>query len=113
MRENTGTWGRENGIAFEAENAPAEANLPARTADAEDYTYDVMDGQAIITQYRGTDNEVVIQEQLGGYPVIGIGEGAFEDCSELTGITILAGITYIGDRAFASCVMQALVSAYL
>ena len=44
-----------------------------------------------------------IVEHYNGKPVVGIGENAFADCANLTGITIGQNITAIGKDAFAGC----------
>lgn len=47
--------------------------------------------------------EVAIPDELDGYPVTGIGEGAFYECNRLTGIAIPAGVTRIAPNAFFGC----------
>ena len=43
-----------------------------------EYTYTVSaENTATITNYTGSDTELVIPDSLGGYPVTGIGESAF------------------------------------
>ena len=46
---------------------------------------------------------VAIPDTLGGRPVAGVGDGAFEFCHDLTGVVIPHSVTRIGDRAFAGC----------
>lgn len=50
--------------------------MPESPADA--FTYEISDGNATITGYRGTGH-VVIPMELGGVPVTGIASGAFGD----------------------------------
>ena len=47
---------------------------------------------------------VEIPETYGGLPVTAIYEKAFENCSQITEITVPAGITRIGQNAFNSCI---------
>lgn len=49
--------------------------------------------------------DLVIPEQVPGmgYPVTGIGNGAFYECTSLTSVTIPNGVTSIGEYAFAGC----------
>ena len=50
-----------------------------------------------------TDRDVVIPQVIDGYQVIGIGNSAFYDCSELKSILIPKGITRLGYNAFFFC----------
>ncbi len=38
------------------------------------------------------------------YKVVGIGEHAFQNCTELTGISIPNSVTYIDESAFQNCI---------
>lgn len=81
------------------------------TANAEDtltegnYSYTVNeDGETVtITEYSGTDTEVVIPGTLGGKNVTSIGDNAFYGCELLTSITIPNGVITIGALAFEDC----------
>lgn len=50
-----------------------------------------------------TDNDIVIAATYNFIPVRAIGERAFMNCENLTGITIPEGVTSIGSQAFQSC----------
>ncbi len=50
-----------------------------------------------------TDTSIIIAETYQGLPVIGIGEDAFRDCSDVTDIVIPESVTSIGDSAFRGC----------
>ena len=81
------------------------------TVDGYTYTYSVTDGKATI----GTGEKVkaavspkptgrlTVPSELGGYPVTGLGESAFYNCTGLTDVTIPNGVTHIGPRAFSCC----------
>lgn len=81
------------------------------TVDGYTYTYSVTDGKATI----GTGETVrtavspkptgrlTVPSELGGYPVTGLGESAFYNCTGLTDVTIPNGVTHIGPRAFSCC----------
>lgn len=46
---------------------------------------------------------LTVPSELGGYPVTGLGESAFYNCTGLTDVTIPNGVTHIGPRAFSCC----------
>ena len=52
---------------------------------------------------RQTEGYVVIPESYEGLPVTQIGEAAFADCFNLTGVTIPQTVTKIGNYAFSGC----------
>ena len=70
---------------------------------AQDYTYTTnADGRTItITGYDGAGGTVVVPGTIDGFTVTVIGGYAFENFSSLTGVTIPASVTSIGDDAFA------------
>jgi len=67
------------------------------------FTYKIKDGEAIITGFDKEATDIAIPETIEGCPVTGIGEGAFEACSHLSGISIPDGVTSIGNHAFSEC----------
>lgn len=76
-----------------------------------DLTYRVTGNSTVeVVGYNGDATDVVVPESathyLGtftSYTVTGLAEGAFENQSTLTSITLPGTITSIGDRAFAGC----------
>lgn len=67
------------------------------------FTYTTNNGSITITGYTGTGGDVVIPSAINGLPVTSIGEDAFENKINLTGITIPGSITNIGVYAFYEC----------
>ena len=51
-----------------------------------------------------TLSNIDIPESIDGYPVSSIGDNAFQDCSNISDVTIPDTVTSIGDNAFAGCV---------
>src|SRR5690348_4894434 len=56
-----------------------------------------------ITGYTGAGGDVVVPDNINGYPVISIGNSAFLNCSNLTSIILPEGITNIDIQAFTGC----------
>ena len=73
-----------------------------KESPAEDFTYEIKDGEVIITGYIGTDREIYIPKEIASRPVTTIGEEAFEEY-DLTFISIPQSITEIESRAFSDC----------
>ncbi len=100
----------------ESTDAPAEdtEETSANLDVPDDYvptSEDAFDGEIVgggiqITSYTGTDTDVKIPKTLGGKPVESIGPKTFTGNTNITSITIPAGITAFetgGDGAFAGC----------
>ncbi len=65
----------------------------------------VLEGETYsVSGYDGTSPEVVIMATYNGLPVTTIGDGAFLNNDDITGVTIPEGITAIGNQAFSGCV---------
>ena len=68
------------------------------------YTYTVSDGQATITAVSDSiSGRVTIPSKLGGYPVTGIGDGAFANKLSIQELNIPNTVISIGHGAFESC----------
>ncbi len=69
-------------------------------------TYDVFNGEVMIigfSEYYDGSTVIEIPSTIDGFPVISIGDFAFNNCSDLTHVTIPDGVTDIGASAFAGC----------
>ena len=75
--------------------------LPA-TVFAKDSDFKV-NSSGVLTGYSGLGGNVVIPSIVNGISVTGIGNSAFKDKYNVTGIVIPNGVTTIGDRAFFEC----------
>ena len=69
----------------------------------EDLEYSVLDEEVTITGYSGDKTELVIPSNLCGYPVVKIGNYAFEYNNYLTNIAIPDSLTTIGEYSFEGC----------
>lgn len=77
--------------------------VKAEAAVSGDYEYVVADEAAktaIITKYNGQAANLSIPARLEAYTVVGIGDSAFKDNTDLQNVTIPAGIESIEDAAF-------------
>ena len=80
--------------------SPTKANAATEGS----YTYEIYYGVAIITDVDDSiSGSITIPSTLGGYPVTGIADSAFDFCESLTSITIPNGVVGIGDSAFGWC----------
>ncbi len=69
------------------------------------YTYTVnADGNAVITGYRGTAEQLAVPARIDGYPVTGIGPGAFLDRDDIREAELPESVETIGQSAFRGCV---------
>ena len=82
------------GCDGEKSNEPTNPNLK----------YEIKGDTVTITGCdKKASGELIIAAKIEGKPVTKIGEGAFEDCTSLTNITIPDSVTSIGGNAFWRC----------
>ena len=67
-----------------------------------EFMYVTNNNSISITGYTGPGGSVVIPDTINGYPVTGVGQGAFEGAS-LISVTIPGAVTNIADNAFTQC----------
>lgn len=81
----------------------AAMTIAAEAATEGGFNYSVSGGEATVTGYvRKPTGALVIPDTLGGYPVTVIGEGAFQNCTGITKVTIPKGVMEIEEYAFAN-----------
>ena len=68
-----------------------------------DFDFAVRDGEAQITDYFGSEQNVAVPDTLGGVPVTEIGANAFHDNDTLRSVTLPDSVRTIGDNAFSYC----------
>ena len=73
-------------------------------ASLDDLTWEVVEGEVTITNCdSNASGELVIPDQIGGFPVTAIGDAAFAYCLNLEKVTIPDSAATIGGSAFESC----------
>lgn len=92
---------------------------------SDSFRYSIQDGQATVTGYLGDAGTVAVPAEIGGCPVVAIGDGAFRgagitavilpdtvetvgwfafaDCTELASVTVPASVRSISYAAFENC----------
>lgn len=66
------------------------------------FAYAIIDGNASIVRYLGTEDNIVIPSVLGEAQVTSLYKSAFSGCTAVS-ITVPESITQIGEKAFAGC----------
>ena len=53
--------------------------MPVSALTSGDFTYEVVNDEAVITSYNGSATNVTVPATIDGYSVYGIGDSAFKD----------------------------------
>ena len=84
--------------------AEEAGEVEQETFTCEEYEYALLDdGTAEITKYHGEAETLEVPDELDGYAVTAIGDGAFAFCYGLSAITIPDSVTAIGANPFYHC----------
>ncbi len=76
---------------------------PSVTVDEVIYNYSDILKEAWVAGYIGEPTEVILLNEVNGYPVTSISRFAFGTCTTLTSITIPENVTFINSVAFMEC----------
>ena len=68
-----------------------------------DWKYEVVDDGAVIVETTKAAGDVTIPSEINGYVVTGIDPKVFQDCVELTGVTLPSNLTSISSSLFEGC----------
>ena len=77
------------------------SSVPGQSGDYHYLLYE--DGTVDITAYTGGEQEVRIPEELDGYPVFCLAEGAFRDNRTMSRVTVPGCVKLINEQAFRNC----------
>ena len=68
------------------------------------FTFEIKNGEVTLKSVdTAISGNITIPSAVGNFPVVAIGENAFLNCSNLTGVTIPGSVASIGDNAFLGC----------
>lgn len=90
------------GVDADFEDGENESEIESAATGSQDFRYQI-DGileQVTIVKYEGTQADVVIPEEIEGYPVTKISSGIFSENNEIQSLTITGNICEIGEDAF-------------
>lgn len=82
---------------------PDAVDIDAGATSLDSLSYEIFEDRAVITDFNGSETELVIPSHIGDYPVTEIGGYAFEAAWNVTSITLPETITKISEQAFADC----------
>ena len=90
------------GVDADFEDGENESEIESAATGSQDFRYQI-DGileQVTVVKYEGTQADVVIPEEIEGYPVTKISSGIFSENNEIQSLTITENICEIGEDAF-------------
>lgn len=90
-------------VSEDAVRQDSDAKESADTSNAEDLWYESIDGGLRILGYKGSEQELVIPEEIEGQPVVEIGERAFYQNETLIRVELPDTVTEISEWSFQFC----------
>ena len=94
-------------VCFSAVLAAVNSGLTVQAAKTEFtdeiLTYTIQKDGVYISDCVETTSAVYIDEEIDGYKILGIEDGAFAECTKLTEVSLPDTITYMGTGAFSGC----------
>ena len=78
------------------------SNNDGTTGEVCEYTYELKNNFAILTEYKGSDEHVVVPGAVDGYMVIALADRTFSECN-VRSVTLPATIESIGWFTFYGC----------
>ena len=72
-------------------------------AQTEGITYELIDGNYVVTGYTGSATEVYVRSKINGVDVVKVASGAFSEKNKVTKIVLPESVTVLGESAFAKC----------
>lgn len=95
------------GLFILAGNDSLDVKAATVTHKENGWTYTIMDGTAVVTDYTGSETEVTVPERMTydgqSYRIQTVGDYCFQDCYRLQSVTIPEQITSLGKGAFKNC----------
>lgn len=89
---------QNNNISYTTSCTPIAVQVPHS-----EFSYEVVDGSAVITGYKGSGGQIVIPQTISGFNVSAIGDGAFMNQTFITEVDVEADIASIGNHTFSGC----------
>ena len=117
---STRTYAPEGSVAADWAAEKGEPYTPCDSADdmphpeflnEGDYSFTVVEGEAIVEEYTGSDTDVVVPDELGGYPVAVIKRGAFSQMETLKSLIFPESIRMYELFCISGC--EALEAVYV
>ena len=79
------------------------ANAEREMVDGYTWEYTVESGTAKVTSCTPLTGDIVVPKQLGGYPVLALGNYIFADKRSMNSVVIPQGVHTVGSYAFCNC----------